>query len=51
MNLGGTIALTYTLVLEHNKGKILTKNTVGTQRLQARTAALITPSSTLSHSE
>lgn len=36
-------ALTLTLVLEPNKGKLLRKNDVGTQRLQARTAGPVNP--------
>lgn len=33
MNLGGTTALIYNLVLEYNSGKVPGKNNVGTQRL------------------
>lgn len=36
------------MILEYNNGKLLRENDVGTQRLQARTAALITLSSNLS---
>lgn len=41
MNLGRTTTLIYTLVLEHNKGKMLKMKSVGTQEIQARTAVLI----------